>query len=89
MWQVALLGSATFDVRQVDPGSLRFGPKGAESAAASVEDFDSDGHADLVLRFGASESGAQPSQSSACLTGLRLDSIPFEGCGSLNPPGKR
>ena len=89
LWQVALLGGPAFDVRQVDAASLRFGPKEIPPADSAVEDLNGDGHPDLVLHFGASESGAQPAQLTACLQGVRTDGTPFEGCDMLAAPGKR
>jgi hypothetical protein len=82
-WQVVLMGEPKFDVLQVKPESLRFGPKGVAPVDSRVEDSDHDGHADLVLTISASGSGIPPTQSIACLTGSRLDDVPFEGCGSL------
>jgi len=85
-WQAVLLGSPTFDVTQVDQRTLRFGPKGAAPTESIVRDFNGDGHADLVLRLSAAESGVQPAQSTACLNGRRMDGVAFEGCDSLSKP---
>lgn len=84
VWQVVLLGGSKFDVLHVKPGSLRFGPHGASPVGSSVEDFDHDGRANLVLRFGASEAGIAANQVNACLSGLRLDGVPFEACGLVH-----
>jgi hypothetical protein len=83
-WQVVLLGGPKFDVLQVKPGSLRFGPLGAAPAGSRVEDSEHGGKADLVLNFSASEVGIARNQVNACLSGLRLDSVPFEACGLVH-----
>ena len=53
-------------------------------AASSVEDFNHDGQGDLILRFGASEAGLAPNEATACLSGLRVDGVPFEACGLVH-----
>jgi hypothetical protein len=80
-WEVVLAGSPKFDVLRVKPDSLRFGPRGAAPAGSRVEDSDHDGHADLVLHFGAAQAGIGPDELTGCLSGVRLDSVPFEACG--------
>jgi hypothetical protein len=82
-WRVVLLGETKFDVLQVKSESLRFGPNGEVPADQKVEDSDHDGRADLVLKMSASGSGIPANQSIGCLTGLRVDNVPFEGCGFL------
>ncbi len=78
---VALLGSATFAVGDVDPASLAFGPAGvAPRATGSLEDVNADGFVDLVLHFRTSSSGLAPSDTEACLTGSTLDGVDFVGC---------
>ena len=73
---VALLGSASFDVTQVDTASVRFGPHQHESAdagAAAVrfnfDDVNLDGYLDLVYFFRPAETGLQPGDTEACLHG--------------------
>jgi len=88
-WQVVIMGSNTLDVDQIDPLSLRFGPGEALPVDRKIADSNADGQADLVLRFRASDTGVRPTQLTACLTGLRLDRVPFEGCDMLTTPAKR
>lgn len=79
-WQVALLGSATLDISQVDPGSVRFGPRSAAPLSHEEGDSNGDGAPDLLFRFDGPESGIPPSGRTACLWGVRRDGVPFEGC---------
>lgn len=74
---VALLGSATFDVSEVDTASVRFGRHQHESAdegAAAVrfkfDDANGDGYLDLVFFFRPAETGLQPGDTEACLHGM-------------------
>lgn len=97
---VALLGSAEFDVHVVDVASLRFGATGDEAAPAHnlarsgtvrrhLEDVDRDGFTDLVSHYRVGETGLQPGDTSACLTGETNDGTRFRGCDSvqiIGPP---
>lgn len=85
-WQVVLQGDARFDVLRVKLESLGFGPNATPPIAHRMEDFDHDGHADLVLRINSSSAGIPPNQSIGCLSGLSGESVPFEGCGVLSKP---
>ena len=80
VFEVILHGGATFDVNQVDLRNLRFGPNDAVPATMNRLDVDGDGYLDLLLAFRVEDSGVPPRSISACLNGLRLDNIPFEGC---------
>jgi len=73
---VAILGSDTFDVTDVDVTTLEFGPGGATPAhdltdpivyAAHLEDVNDDGLVDLVSHYVQKE--ALPEEPEACLTG--------------------
>jgi len=91
---VAILGSDSFDVFDVDVTTLAFGPGGAapvheEDGAVPdghYEDVNDDGFTDLVTHYVQKE--ALPAAPEACLTGETLDGIPFEGCDSVRTPGK-
>ncbi len=85
--RVVLLGSSTFDVSKVDPASLRFGPQDAAPEGHAVGAFNRDAYPDLVLSVLSLESGSD--ERVACLTGRRLDGVPFEGCDLLPAPRKR
>lgn len=81
---VALLGSHTFDVGDVDLASLRFGPGAAQpDGPESHADINRDGEPDLILRFATVATGLQPGDSQACLTGDTLDGTTFQGCDTV------
>jgi hypothetical protein len=90
---VAILGSETFDVLDVDPTTLAFGPAGAplahpngphfENDADEPFDFNDDGLDDLLAHFLTEESGIAFGDTEACVTGELLDGTPFEGCDDI------
>jgi hypothetical protein len=89
---VAILGSDTFDVWNVDTETLSFGPAGAiprhdlldpQTFENHLEDVDEDGFVDLVSHYRAADTGIEPGDEDACVTGRTLEGIPFEGCDSI------
>jgi hypothetical protein len=91
---VAILGSADFDVTTVDVTTLRFGPGEAEPAhrrGAHKWDINWDGFPDLVSHYRTQESGLAVGDTEACVTGLTLDGVDFEGCDAVlvKEPKKR
>ena len=83
---VALLGSATFDVREVDPASLMFGPAFAapsREASEQYEDVDGDDFEDLVSSYVTGETGIVFGDEEGCLVGAFFDGTPLEGCDSV------
>jgi hypothetical protein len=83
---IALLGSESFDVADVDTDTLRFGPGQGEIAHRSgphLVDIDGDGLMDLLGHFRTEESGLSTEETAACVTGETRDGTPFEGCDAV------
>jgi hypothetical protein len=74
---VALLGEADFDVREVDPASLRFAR--ATALSTSVRDVDGDGRLDLVASFDQQRLVLHPGALKARLQGWLKSSQVFAG----------
>jgi hypothetical protein len=88
---VAILGSETFDVGDVDGAALRFGPSAATIAHFDVhpQDVNFDGVMDLVAHFRTRETGIACGDESAVLTGATLDGQSFEAEDSVQTVGCR
>jgi len=80
---VALLGSDTFDVDDVDLATLAFGPDGAPPTGTELTDVNDDGLTDLLSFYQTVQTGIVFGDTEACLTGETLDGTPFEGCDSI------
>ena len=87
---VAILGSDSFDVSDVDTSTLIFGPTvvlGDPCCASPIhrqlghfEDVNDDGFTDLVSHYRTQEAGIAFGEISASVTGTTIGGIPFEGC---------
>ena len=96
---VAILGSANFDVTQVDVTTLSFGPAGAAPAHdltdldtyfVHLQDVNEDGFLDLVSHYKQKETGIACGDTEATLSGNLLPALggtPIEGTDSVNPKG--
>jgi Bacterial TSP3 repeat len=83
---VAILGSDTFNVADVDAISLAFGPGSApfdHSHGPHFEEVNGDGFLDLVAHFEVKETGISFGDTEACLTGQLLDGTPFKSCDAV------
>ena len=88
---VAVLTTDGFDATTVDAASVCFGD--AEAAAqrdcteahgrGHVEDANADGRPDLVLHFETAETGIDPGDTTACLTGRTSTGIAIRGCDRI------
>jgi arylsulfatase B len=83
---VAILGSDSFDVADVDGATLAFGPGGApvdHTQGPHFEDTNGDGLTDLMMHFRIEETGIEFGDLSACVTGETLNGPPFRGCDAV------
>jgi hypothetical protein len=85
---VAVLGSESLDVMDVDISTLSFGGlavrmRGKKGAICGYEDSNDDGNQDLVCQFEDDPSAWNVGSDSATLSGELLDGAPFEGSDSI------
>ncbi len=88
---VAVLTTATFDARMIDPSTVRFGATGVEAGPAhfAVEDVDGDGDDDMIFHFDTPQTGIACGDTSATLTGKLLSGRSIQGSDSITTTGCR
>lgn len=85
---VAINGSEDFSVYDIDVDTLSLGGlavrfRGNRGPLCSIEDWNEDGHSDLVCHFDDDPDNWTPGGGSATLTGNLFDGTPFEGTDSI------
>lgn len=88
---VAVLSTATFDATALDVRGLCFGDAEAPGerdcteshGRGHSEDVDGDGRADLVLHFEVRQTGIDPGDTRACVSGRLPDGSSFESCDAV------
>jgi hypothetical protein len=82
--RVAVLGSARFDVDDLDPSTLRFGPAGATATSGpQTTDVDLDGFADWLLQLELARTGITPSDIELCFDASTRDGREIFGCDPI------
>ena len=85
---VAILGTDTFDVSNIDPSTLIFAGlevrvRGNRGPSCGLEDTDSDGYLDLVCQFEDNPDYWTPGDGEATLTGTLFDGTQIVGTDSI------
>ena len=91
---VAILGSDTFDVEDVDVDTLAFGPhpragaggpqaRPAHGVGGHLEDVDGDGLTDLVSHYRTEDADLDFDEEEACVLGATLDRTAFLACDRI------
>lgn len=85
---VAVLGSNEFDATQVDPSTVRFGPRNASAVFDGyVGDVNRDGYRDMLLFFRKKAAGLRCGDTAASLSGKTFNGQSFTGTDSVRIVG--
>ena len=85
---VAVYGSEEFDVLEIDPEMLVFGPAEVGRAHRNgphFDDLNEDGFLDLLLHFHSRSTGIGAEDFEACLMGVTWEDLAAEGCDDVTP----
>lgn len=83
---VAVLGSETFDVTEIELTTVSFGPNEAAPAHAvggHLDDVNQDGFTDLVSHYRIHDTRIIVGDEEACVTGETISRTAFEGCDAI------
>ena len=80
---VAVLGSASLDVKTINLVTLRFGPNQVSPTRTTFQDVNADGFLDLVTQFKMSTLGLTTSTTSACIDGSLNNANLIHGCDAV------
>jgi hypothetical protein len=87
---IVVYGEEYFPVEDIDLESLRFGPGAAPARdpGSHVTDEDGDGVLDLVVHHPVREAEIPRDAVEACLDGVTVYGLLFEGCDAIQPVGR-
>ncbi|MDP2948971.1 MAG: hypothetical protein Q8P22_05490 [Chloroflexota bacterium] len=81
---VAILGSASFDVTNVDYSTVVFAGDATEAHnTVHYQDVNGDTHLDAVLHYETRQTNIQMGDTEACLDGETVDGLSFHACDSV------
>jgi uncharacterized delta-60 repeat protein len=88
---VGVLTTDAFDATTIDPATVCFGDDGDAGqrdcteahGKGHIEDIDGDGRPDLLLHYEVDETGIDPGDIRACLTGRTFAGIDVQGCDAI------
>lgn len=79
---VAILGSADFDVSQIDPSTLEF--ECAKASKWNTSDVDGDGYVDLIAKFKTQQTCIVPGQTEATISWALYDGTEMSCSDSIH-----